>query len=106
MTTTQAIALENDPMSPAHPKSSSSARTARPAHDAIDALVEKLRAEGEHHSFRLDSLLKENAELRSELARLQAEIETNAALPPKKAPRKPKAPKPAEASARIDPVAP
>ena len=76
------------------------------AHAAIDHLVEKLLDDGEQHSFQLDALLKENAELKSELARLQAEIETNAALPPKKAPRKPKAPKPVGASAPADPDAP
>ena len=73
------------------------------AHAAIDHLVEKLLDDGEQHSFQLDALLKENAELKSELARLQAEIETNAALPPKKAPRKPK---PVGASAPADPDAP
>lgn len=79
------------------------------AHAAIDHLVEKLLDDGEQHSFQLDALLKENAELKSELARLQAEIETRAAAPAapaKRAPRKPKAPKPAEASARVDSVAP
>jgi hypothetical protein len=65
------------------------------AHKAISDLVEKLSAEAEQHTFRLDALLLENAELRSELARLQAEIETRAATPDPvvKAPRKPRAPK-------------
>lgn len=82
---------------------------AAPVHAAVDALVEKMRAEGEQHSFRLDALLKENAELKSELARLQAEIETRAAAPDapaKRAPRKPKAPKPVEAAVLPDPDAP
>ena len=82
-------------------------------HLAIDKLVEELRAEVRENSFQMDGLLSSNHELKrknedlqAENGRLQAEVEGRLAAPAKRAPRKTRAPKPAEAPALSDPNAP